>query len=108
MSPAFVGVPIFLASLILAQGSPELTLGNGLLVYGPMGLVLAWFMLRGEAVVKEIRGLGHRIDGLTKALLVDVLSREHAGSKTREAAREMLDKIEDREKARTRTRDGDR
>lgn len=82
-------------------------MGQGLFVYGPMGLVLAWFMLRGEAVVREIRALAHRIDGLTKAMLIDVLSREHAGSSTREAAREMLTKIEDRERDALRKKTGD-
>lgn len=65
--------------------------------HGPVVAVLAWFMLRGEKIVLEIRSLSHRIDGMTKAMLVDVLSRDSCGPSAREMAREMLAKIQARE-----------
>lgn len=67
--------------------------------FGPLGVVLAWFMFRGEKVITEIRSLSHRIDGLTKAMLVDVLSREGTGHTARQMAQEMMAKIEARDSA---------
>lgn len=40
-----------------------------LLTYGPLGVMCGWFMLRGEALIKEVRGYGHKIDGLRLAIL---------------------------------------
>lgn len=64
-----------------------------------MGIIICWFMFRGEAVLKEIRSLSNRIDGLTKAMLVDVLSRDNSGAhtQTRSIAQEMLSKIQARD-----------
>ncbi len=91
---------MLLAALILAAVSlaqlPEVTAGNALFAYGPMGIIICWFMFRGEAVLKEIRGLANRIDGLTRAMLVDVLSRDNSGPHARETAQAMLTKIEGR------------
>lgn len=67
-----------------------------LLAYGPMGVILAWFMLRGEKLVVEIRGLSHRIDGLTRALLMDLVSRDSVGIQTKVQARAEIAKIEAR------------
>jgi hypothetical protein len=67
-----------------------------LLAYGPMGAILAWFMLRGEKLVGEIRGLSHRIDGLTRALLMDLVSRDSVGVQTKAQARAEIAKIEAR------------
>ena len=67
-----------------------------LLTYGPLGVICAWFMLRGEKVVAEIRFLAHRIDGLTKALLVDMTERDTCGLNTKRYAREEIAKIEAR------------
>ena len=96
-------LPILLAGLLipftLGQAAPALNAANALWIYGPMYAMLGWFMLRGERIMSEIRVLSHRIDGLTKAMLVDVLSRENAGSQTRQTAQEMLAKINTREEA---------
>lgn len=70
--------------------------GSLLLTYGPMGAILAWFMLRGEKLVGEIRGLSHRIDGLTRALLMDLVNRDSTGPQTKAAARAEIAKIEAR------------
>ena len=74
----------------IAQEAPALY------TYGPMGIVLAWFMWRGEKVVTELRSLAHRIDGLTKALLVDMADRESCGIQTKKYAREEIAKIDAR------------
>jgi transposase InsO family protein len=67
-----------------------------LLAYGPMGVILAWFMFRGEKLVGEIRSLAHRIDGLTRALLMDMVTRDSVGPATKDAARAEIAKIEAR------------
>ncbi len=67
-----------------------------LLTYGPMGVILMWFMIRGEKLVVEIRGLSHRIDGLTRALLMDLVSRDSVGVQTKAQARAEIAKIDAR------------
>ncbi len=67
-----------------------------LLAYGPMGVILAWFMIRGEKLVLEIRSLSHRIDGLTRALLMDLVSRDSVGVQTKVQARAEIAKIDAR------------
>jgi hypothetical protein len=70
--------------------------GSILISYGPMGVILGWFMLRAEKLVVEIRSLSHRIDGLTKALLMDLVSRDSVGIQTKTQARAEIAKIEAR------------
>lgn len=79
---------------LLSQTVPDPT--SVLISYGPMGIILGWFMLRGERLVVEIRSLSHRIDGLTRALLMDMVSRDNVGLATKAAAREEIAKIEAR------------
>ncbi len=78
-----------------------------LFTYGPLGVVLAWFMLRGEklvvristfetTIILKLSDLAHRVDGLTKALLVDMIERENSGEHVRQYAREAIAKIEAR------------
>jgi hypothetical protein len=69
-----------------------------LFAYGPMGIVLAWFMWRAERGFAKIADLAHRIDGLTKALLVDMVERDNAGLHVREYAAETIAKIDARNK----------
>lgn len=69
-----------------------------LFAYGPMGIILAWFMFRAEKVAAKIGDLAHRIDGLTKALLIDMVERE-SSPKVREYARETIAKIDARNAA---------
>ena len=70
--------------------------GNILITYGPLGVISAWLMFRAEKAFGEIRSLGHRIDGLTKALLMDMVSRDNCGLHTKAAARAEIAKIEAR------------
>lgn len=67
---------------------------TGLYVYGPMGIMLAWFMVRHD---RAMNTLSHRIDGMTRALLVDTLSRDNVGDVARRYAEKELAKIEARE-----------
>ncbi len=67
-----------------------------LLTYGPLGIILAWFMLRAEKGFAKIGDLAHRIDGLTKALLVDMVDRDSAGPHVKQYARETIAKIDAR------------
>ena len=72
---------------------------SALISYGPLGLVTAWLMLRGErkleVVADRIDKLSHRINGITKAMLVEVISRDnpHNGA-ARMAAERMLREME--------------
>ena len=67
-----------------------------LLTYGPLGVMTAWLMWRSEKVFTEIRDLAHRIDGLTKALLVDMSNRDTCGVQTKAYAKEAIAKIDAR------------
>ncbi len=78
-----------------------------LLTYGPLGVVCAWLMWKIERMEKSmveslgtrLGDLAHRIDGLTRAMLVDMTERESAGERTKEYAREAIAKIDARSKA---------
>ncbi len=71
---------------------------NALIIYGPMGIMLAWFAMRAETklerIVERIDHLSHKITGVTTALLTDVLSRESVSPRARQIAEDMLEKIE--------------
>lgn len=71
-------------------------LAPALLQYGPLGAMCLWFMFRCERLFGEISSLGHRIDGLTKALLVDMANRESCGIQTKVYAKEAIAKIDAR------------
>lgn len=81
---------VFLATVDIAG------LQASLLTYGPLGVITVWLMLREEKRDKTIRDLSHRINGLSKALLVDILARP-IDSTTRQLAKEMLEKVEAKE-----------
>ena len=72
-----------------------------LYVYGPLGIFCLYFMYRDEkreksiatatgATQSEIRALSHRINGMSKALILDVLSRPGLGDTARRMGEEML------------------
>lgn len=67
-----------------------------LLTYGPLGVMCAWLMWRSERVFTELRDLAHRIDGLTKALLVDMANRDTCGLQTKQYAQDAIAKIDAR------------
>lgn len=77
--------------------------------YGPLGVICAFFMWRDvnresarekerAMFIFEIRGFGHRIDGLAKAQLLELVESENAGSNARQYAREAIAKIDARER----------
>jgi hypothetical protein len=68
-----------------------------LYTYGPMGIILGWFMLRGEKLIVEIRGLSSRIDSLTRALLVDTIDRDTCGEHAKQFARDSIAQIDSRD-----------
>lgn len=74
---------------LIAQTGSESPLAL-LTVYGPMGVMLGWFMFRFERWMTK---LNHKIDGLTRAMLITELGRENAAPHARELAKDMLDKI---------------
>lgn len=79
---------------VIAQVAADNT--SVLLTYGPLGVMTAWLMWRSEKVFTEIRDLAHRIDSLTKALLVDMANRDTCGAQTKAYAKEAIAKIDAR------------
>lgn len=79
--------------LLMAQAAIE---ANPLASLGIAGVVIGWMMWFFDKLRQEIKGLAHRIDGLTRALLMDLVSRDTTGPHAREMAREELSKIESR------------
>lgn len=78
--------------------------------YGPLGIICAFFMWRDvnrenardrerTNFISEIRGLGHRIDGLAKVQLLELVESENAGTNARQYAREAIAKIDARAKS---------
>lgn len=67
-----------------------------LVAYGPMGIMLVWFMWRFEAMIKAFRSLSHQIEGMSKVLLVEVMSRPSTTPATRQVATNLLADMERR------------
>lgn len=78
----------------IAQTASEL---NPLAQFGLLGIVLGYFMFQGTRLAGEIRGLAHRIDGMTKALLMDLISRDGVGPHAKAEAQKAIAKIQARE-----------
>lgn len=63
---------------------PDVNWANALFAYGPLGVMCVFLMylsnkkLDGIAteIVTELRVLGHRMNGITRAMLAEVASRE--------------------------------
>lgn len=79
-----------------ATVNPEATIASILLAYGPLGIMVLWFMWRNEAQIKALNQLSHRIDGMSQVQLIDVISRESTGPYARKAAEDLLTKIASR------------
>lgn len=83
---------------LLAQIAAE---HPALYTYGPMGVMLGWFMWRaeklGNAVVSELRGLRHGQNGLQKALLVVEANRHAQETDAQLIAKRMIAEIEAKE-----------
>lgn len=66
---------------------------GALLAYGPMGVIMLWFMSRFEVLIKEVRNYGHKIDGLRLALLAQAAASETANPNVRRLAEEEMARI---------------
>lgn len=66
-----------------------------LMQYGALGVVLAWLLFRADKLLSSI---SLRIDGLTKAMLMDLVTRDNVGPHTRKEAQDQLTRIESSEK----------
>ncbi len=64
--------------------------------FGLNGIMLGFFMYLMKDMPKDIRTLAHRVDGLTRALLVDMAERDSCGTHTKRYAREEIAKIDSR------------
>ncbi len=70
---------------------PDINWASVIAQNGPLGIMCAWLMLRTEKkadslsseIVAELQVLGHRINGMTRAMLADVASRETTGDAMR-------------------------
>ena len=103
---------------IIAQAASA-ALGDPLLyTYGPLGIFTCWLMWRDEKRAAQIkrnedrtydmqRDVMHRIDGLTKALLVDLIERETSGHETKRYAADAIQKIDARSARDNERRDSD-
>jgi len=65
-----------------------------LYAYGPLGVICAWFMWRVEKLIDRISYLGHRIDGMTRAMMIEALSRPEVSPAARKYAEELLSEPE--------------
>ena len=90
--------------LFLAQTAENY---SGLLTYGPLGVITAWLMYRDEKRAMQLRevelrqiekmsDMMHRIDGLTRAMLMDMLNRDKLAPAVKEYARQAIAKIDAR------------
>jgi len=82
-----------LAAVILAQVDGVAAAAPSLYSYGPLGIMCGWFMLRGEALIKEVRSYGHKIDGLRLALLASAAASDSAGPNLRKMCEEEITRI---------------
>lgn len=80
---------------------PDVNWLTALFAYGPLGIMCAWLMWRSEGkldalsrdIIAELRVLGHRFNGLTRAMLMDVASRDTTGNALKMLAAAELEKI---------------
>ena len=82
--------PLFAA--VFAQLAPAAE-NQALYSYGPLGVMCAWFMWRGEALIKEVRSYGHKLDGLRLALLASAAASDSAGPNLRKMCEEEITRI---------------
>jgi hypothetical protein len=95
-SAAVASAAVLIASA--AGVGPEVNAVSALAIYGPMGIMLIWFAWRAEQksdkVAEHLNKLGHTIEGMTHAMLADVISRDTSGPEAKRVARQMLTRIE--------------
>lgn len=94
---------------VLAQVAQAAEATPALFTYGPMGIITCWLMYRDEKRANQMREVEaknqlyhyemlHRIDGLTKALLVDKIDDQSVPPNLRDYARDTVAKIDARGK----------
>lgn len=95
----------FLATIEIAG------IAQALITYGPLGLICAYLIYRDEkrekdraahdqlyglkfdTMIEEIRKLSHRLSGLSKGLLMDIMERTQDAN-TRQLAKDMLERAD--------------
>lgn len=94
MNILFNSVPI----LALALGQIDAASGSTLAIYGPMGVICAWLMLRDEKratqadkLRDEIGSVAHQMKGLNRNLLY--VTATHGPSPLREVAQKELERM---------------
>ena len=108
-------IPFVFGSPMLLVGAmfPQLTWENWkemLIVYGPMAVGLSWFAFRAENLMKdlkvpitsgfsesnlEVRRMAHRLHGMQKAMLVEVMAHPGTNESARDIAEKMLTQPDD-------------
>lgn len=83
-------------NLLIAQIESATSSIPPLTAVGLLTAVLSWFMYQGAKLPAEIRTLAHRIDGLTRAMLADMMERESTGMKAKDYCRNEMAKIDAR------------
>jgi hypothetical protein len=58
--------------------------------YGLLGAVLGWFMLRAD---KRLAGIEHKMGGLQRTMLLEILSRPTTSVRARQLCQEELRKV---------------
>lgn len=85
-------------SVFLAQ-NPEFF--STLTVYGPLGAFAGYMVIRGERlaeqVIAENKAMGQTISIMARAVLINVISTDGVGSKTKTIAQEALAEIKAKE-----------
>lgn len=76
----------------------QIAADNPLASFGLAGIVIAWLFWFFDKLRNEIKLLAHRIDGLTRAMLIDLVSRDGIGIHAKAMAQQELEKIEARAK----------
>lgn len=65
--------------------------------YGLLGAVLAWFMVRNEKsqdrVVVHLEKLEHKMSGLSRTMLIEILSREGLSERAKRACHTELQRV---------------
>lgn len=84
---------MFLA--VIAQMASDATQSPAaLFAYGPMGIMLGWFLLRFEKMVTEVRGMRHGFRGLESALLLEVSTRPDCPIIVKNYAKKQMAKLD--------------
>lgn len=89
MFPTALGIVTFLATTIVAAVvEPEVSI---LYAYGPMGVILSWFMLRGEKLAARVT---KELTEMRETLLLDIMSRDTVSDFVRETVQSKLNAIQ--------------